>query len=130
MYSTITRNIRVTVRPLYLNEQSNPDEEEFVWALHVRIVNEGVETVTLRHRLWRITDAHGRTQEIRGAGVVGEQPVLRPGMVFEYTSGAPLDTPSAIMVGSYEMESDNGDRFDVAIPAFSLDSPYQPMVMQ
>jgi len=81
--------------------------------------------VRLRNRSWSITDAHGRTQEVRGPGVVGEQPLLRPGDSFEYTSGCPLPTPSGVMVGSYEMEASNGERFEVAIPAFSLDSPHQ-----
>ena len=79
----------------------------------------------LRNRHWRITDSFGRVQEVRGAGVVGEQPVLKPGEAFEYTSGTPLHTPSGIMVGTYQMETPSGDRFDVAIPAFSLDSPHQ-----
>src|SRR3546814_19082214 len=79
----------------------------------------------LRTRFWSITDAQGRTQEVSGTGVVGEQPLLRPGDSFEYTSGCPLPTPSGMMVGSYEMGSESGDRVAVAIPAFSLDSPHQ-----
>src|SRR5882757_2683667 len=84
-------------------------------------------TVQLRRRHWRITDALGRMQEVKGAGVVGEQPILGPGEMFEYTSGTPLPTPSGIMVGSYEMETKAGESFDVAVPAFSLDSPHQPI---
>lgn len=125
MYSEITREIRVTVRPFFLEDQSSPDEMHFVWAYHVRIENQGPQTVQLRNRYWRITDSMGRIQEVRGAGVVGEQPVLRPGEAFEYTSGTPLTTPSGIMVGTYQMESESGERFDVKIPAFSLDSPHQ-----
>ena len=125
MYSEITREIRVTVRPFFLEDQSSPEEMHFVWAYHVRIENQGPQTVQLRNRYWRITDSLGRIQEVRGAGVVGEQPVLRPGEAFEYTSGTPLATPSGIMVGTYQMESENGERFDVNIPAFSLDSPHQ-----
>ncbi len=125
MYSETTKSITVTVRPMYLEEQSEPDENHFVWAYHIRIENEGVETVQLLNRYWRITDAQGRVQEVRGAGVVGEQPTLRPGESFEYASGTPLPTPSGIMVGSYEMETAQGARFDVAVPAFSLDSPYE-----
>ena len=124
MYSEITREIRVTVRPFFLEDQSSPDEMHFVWAYHVRIENQGPQTVQLRNRYWRITDSMGRIQEVRGAGVVGEQPVLRPGEAFEYTSGTPLTTPSGIMVGTYQMESESGERFDVNIPAFSLDSPH------
>src|SRR3546814_15563563 len=91
----------------------------YVWAYQVRIENIGRETVQLRNRYWQITDAFGRVQEVRGPGVVGEQPVLEPGESFEYTSGTPLQTPSGIMVGTYEMEASNGDPFDVDIPARS-----------
>ena len=127
MYSETTRAIRITVKPFFLEDQSSPEESHYVWAYHVRIENQGPETVQLRNRYWRITDSMGRIQEVRGAGVVGEQPVLRPGETFEYTSGTPLGTPSGIMVGSYQMESATGERFDVNIPAFSLDSPHQPV---
>lgn len=125
MYSKVTRAIKVTVNPLFLDDQSSPAEDHYVWAYHVRIENHGGETVRLRHRHWHITDGCGRIQEVRGAGVVGEQPVLAPGEAFEYTSGTPLSTPSGIMVGSYQMETARGECFDVAIPAFSLDSPHQ-----
>lgn len=130
MYTSITRDIRVSVDPIYLDDQSQPDDGQYVWAYHVRIENIGQETVTLRHRVWKITDARGKVHEVRGAGVVGEQPTLAPGEVFEYTSGTPLPTPSGIMVGSYGMETAAGDEFDVAIPAFSLDSPYMPVSLQ
>jgi ApaG protein len=123
MYSETTKSITVTVRPMYLEEQSEPDENHFVWAYHIRIENDGVETVQLLNRYWRITDARGRVQEVRGAGVVGEQPVLEPGESFEYTSGTPLATPSGFMGGSYEMEAPTGERFDVTVPTFSLDCP-------
>lgn len=127
MYEQLTRDIKVTVKPFYLEDQSSPEESHFVWAYHVKIVNSGIETVQLRNRYWRITDAIGRVQEVRGPGVVGEQPVLHPGDDFEYTSGTPLQTPSGIMVGTYQMESTDGEFFDVDIPAFSLDSPHQPI---
>jgi ApaG protein len=125
MYSETTRSIKVTVRPVYLEEQSSPADSQYVWAYQVRIENQGSETVQLRKRHWRITDGMGRMQEVRGPGVVGEQPVIPPGESFEYTSGTPLQTPSGIMVGSYEMETRQGESFEVAIPAFSLDSPHQ-----
>ncbi|MGH6981195.1 MAG: Co2+/Mg2+ efflux protein ApaG [Stellaceae bacterium] len=124
-YSETTRSITVTVEPTYLEDQSSPAEDRYVWAYHVRIENNGGETVQLRRRHWRITDGMGRTQEVKGPGVVGEQPVLAPGQSFEYTSGTPLNTPSGIMVGSYQMETGQGESFDIAIPAFSLDSPHQ-----
>ncbi|HXS38855.1 MAG TPA: Co2+/Mg2+ efflux protein ApaG [Stellaceae bacterium] len=126
MYAETTRSIRVTVKPYYLEDQSSPTDNRYVWAYHVRIENRGAETVQLRRRHWRITDAMGRMQEVRGPGVVGEQPVLAPGQSYEYTSGTPLPTPSGIMVGSYDMELPDGECFAVAIPAFSLDSPHQP----
>jgi|SRR5579883_113485 ApaG protein len=126
-YSATTRSIKVVVKPFYLEDQSSPPEDHYVWAYHVRIENHGAETVQLRRRHWRITDALGRMQEVKGAGVVGEQPILKPGEAFEYTSGTPLPTPSGIMMGTYEMETKAGESFDVAIPAFSLDSPHQPV---
>jgi ApaG protein len=124
-YQETTRAITVTVEPTYLEDQSSPEESHYVWKYHVRIDNGGEETVQLRNRYWRITDSLGRIQEVRGPGVVGEQPILQPGESFEYTSGTPLKTPSGIMVGTYQMEAQGGERFDIAIPAFSLDSPHQ-----
>ena len=125
MYSETTRSITVTVKPFYLDEQSSPSDDHYVWAYHVRIENRGRDTVRLKSRHWRITDNRGHIEEVRGAGVVGEQPLLRPGESFEYTSGTPLPTPSGIMVGTYQMETKSGERFEVQIPAFSLDSPHQ-----
>ncbi len=125
MYSETTRSIQVTVEPAYLDEQSEPDEDRYVWSYSIRIENRGAETVQLRHRYWHITDARGRTQEVHGAGVIGEQPVLKPGETFEYTSGTPLPTPSGIMLGSYEMETRTGEMFDVKVPPFSLDRPHE-----
>ena len=127
MYAKTTRAITVTVQPSFLDDQSVPAENHYVWAYRVRIENKGPETVKLVSRHWRITDALGRLQEVQGAGVVGEQPVLHPGDNFEYTSGTPLTTPSGIMVGSYQMETSAGERFDIDVPAFSLDSPHQPV---
>jgi ApaG protein len=123
MYRAVTRDIQVTVEPHYLADESSPDDSRFVWAYSVDIVNLGLDTVRLRARHWRIVDALGRLEEVRGLGVVGEQPVLAPGERFEYTSGCPLRTSSGMMEGSYEMETVEGERFEVAIPAFSLDIP-------
>lgn len=125
MYSATTNAITVTVNPVYLEDQSEPEDGHFVWAYQVRIENNGRTTVQLRSRYWNITDANGLVHEVRGDGVVGEQPILEPGEVFEYTSGTPLQTPSGIMVGSYQMETEDGDWIDVDVPAFSLDSPHQ-----
>ena len=126
MYSAVTRAIRVDVEPIYLEEQSEPANGQFVWAYRVQIGNEGAETVQLLSRYWHITDGLGRIKEVRGAGVVGEQPILNPGEAYEYTSGTPLPTPSGIMRGTYKMKTPAGDKFDIEIPAFSLDSPHQP----
>ena len=126
MYEQTTRSIRVQVKPKYLESQSRPDENHFVWAYTVTIENKGSEIVTFRSRSWKITDARGRTQEVKGPGVVGEQPTLKPGQSFEYTSGAPLGTPSGFMVGAYQMQTAAGEMFNVEIPAFSLDSPHTP----
>lgn len=126
MYEQTTNAINVSVKPIYLEDQSSPSEHRFVWAYHVRIENRGARTVQLRTRYWRITDARGRIHEVHGDGVVGEQPVLQPGKAYEYVSGTPLETPSGIMAGSYQMETESGEFIDVKIPAFSLDSPHQP----
>jgi len=123
-YAETTREIQISVRPYYLDEQSAPEKGHYLFAYQVRIENLGPDTVQLRNRYWRITDAHGRTQEVRGAGVVGEQPILGPGDTFEYTSGTPLSTETGFMVGSYEMVTEDGEHFDAAVPAFSLDSPF------
>ena len=125
MYSAVTREIRVQVEPVYLDDQSEPDNAQYVWAYRVQIEKEGTETVQLLTRYWHITDGMGRVQEVRGAGVVGEQPVLNPGESYEYTSGTPLPTPSGIMKGSYQMSTPSGDKFDIEVPAFSLDCPHE-----
>ena len=124
MYEAVTKDIRVRVTPEYLPDQSEPDDNYFFWAYRVEITNLGSETVQLKTRHWRITDANGRTEEVRGPGVVGEQPVLEAGQSFTYSSGCPLKTPQGLMVGSYQMVDSGGRMFDVAIPAFSLDSPF------
>lgn len=125
-YSLTTRGVTVTVRSFYLEDQSKPEQARYVWAYRVRIRNGSLEKVQLLHRTWEITDARGRTQRVQGPGVVGEQPLLEPGGSFEYTSGTPLETPSGFMVGVYHMVvPESGENFDVAIPAFSLDSPHQ-----
>jgi len=123
-YEAITRGIRIRVEPQYLEDQSSPEDSHFVWSYAVEISNDGAETVQLKSRMWRITDALGHTEEVRGPGVVGQTPVIPPGESFNYTSGCPLKTPQGIMVGSYQMTGEAGELFDVAIPAFSLDSPY------
>ncbi|MBF0561126.1 MAG: Co2+/Mg2+ efflux protein ApaG [Alphaproteobacteria bacterium] len=125
MYTETTHDIKVTVNPFYLAAQSSPDNNHYVWAYKIQIENLSDVTVQLIRRHWRITDAFGRVQEVRGVGVIGEQPVLKPGEIFEYSSGTPLPTPSGIMNGSYEMVRPDGSHLDVQIPAFSLDSPHE-----
>jgi ApaG protein len=129
-YSATTRAISVSVTPTYLADQSSPEESHYVWRYEVEIENCSDQTVKLTNRYWRITDARGRVHEVRGPGVVGKQPVLRPGQRFEYASGTPLSTSSGFMVGTYEMVSEAGETFDVAIPAFSLDLPADLPVRQ
>ncbi len=124
MYTETTNGIRVTATPRYLVEQSEPESGQYFWAYTIQLENHGTETVQLLNRYWRITDGRGRLREVRGPGVVGEQPVLKPGGAFQYTSGVPLETPSGIMSGEYEMVLETGARFNIAVPAFSLDSPH------
>jgi ApaG protein len=122
-YTAITRGIAVSVEPAYLEARSSPGSSQYFWAYRVIIQNQGRETVQLLNRHWMITNARGELTEVKGPGVVGEQPVLKPDESFEYTSGAPLDTPSGMMGGAYQMETGSGERFDIEIPTFSLDRP-------
>ena len=129
MYRATTRAIQVTVEPNFLEDESSPAERRYFWAYTIEIVNLGNQIVQLRSRYWRITDASGRVEEVRGMGVVGKQPTLKPGESFQYTSGCPLPTPSGIMVGTYQMQTEAGDLFVVDIPAFSLDLPNTKRVL-
>jgi ApaG protein len=128
-YRAITRGIAVSVEPVYLEANSSPGNSQYVWAYRVTIENQGRETVQLLSRHWMITNARGELNEVKGPGVVGEQPILKPGERFEYTSSAPLNTPWGMMGGSYQMESGDGEHFDIEIPTFSLDSPNQGVVV-
>lgn len=129
MYTKKTDNIKVTATPVYIDEQSSPSNNQYVWAYHIVIENQGQEIIQLISRYWKITDALGNIQEVRGPGVVGEQPVIRPGDFYEYTSGTNLKTESGIMEGKYQMQYLNGDSFEVDIPAFSLDTPYSNIII-
>lgn len=124
MFSKTTHDITVTAEPRFLPEHSEPDDAHYVWAYTIQLENRGSETVQLLNRYWNITDDSGKIQEVTGPGVIGEQPVLKPGETFQYTSGTALNTPSGLMFGKYEMTTPVGSRFEVDIPAFSLDSPY------
>jgi ApaG protein len=129
MYSAVTRNITVSVEPFYLEDRSEPAESRYVWAYRITIDNQSDQAVKLLSRYWHITDGKGRVEEVRGPGVVGEQPELDPGDSFQYTSGCPLPTPSGVMVGRYTMRNARGETFDIEIPAFSLDLPGKPRVV-
>ena len=129
MYTTTTHSIMVSVEPTYLDDESRPRRNRYLWAYHVTIENRGATAVRLISRYWKITDSLGRSHEVRGDGVIGEQPVIRPGESYQYSSGTPLSTPSGIMVGRYYMETHDGEALEIEIPAFSLDSPEeQPRV--
>jgi ApaG protein len=125
-FTQTTHGVTVTVRSFYLADQSQPEDDKYVWAYRIRIHNNNRDTVQLLRRTWLITDGRGRVQRVHGAGVVGQQPVLEPDESFEYTSGTPLETPSGFMTGIYHMvRTVSGEAFDVTIPTFSLDSPHQ-----
>ena len=128
-YTAKTLGIVVSVEPAYLEMRSSPESSQYFWAYRVIIENQGRETVQLLSRHWMITNARGELTEVKGPGVVGQQPVLKPGESYEYSSGAPLDTPSGMMGGAYQMESESGECFDIEIPTFSLDSPNQGLVV-
>lgn len=120
---TIRHRIRVDVTTSYVDEQSKPDESRYVFAYTITIRNEGQVPARLLTRHWIITDANGKVQEVRGDGVVGEQPYLLPGQGFRYSSGAVLETPVGAMQGSYQMLADDGHRFDAPIAPFTLAMP-------
>ena len=125
MYSNVSNSIMVMAQPIYLEEESLPLQNKFFWAYQITIKNKSEDVVVLRRRHWFITDANGTMQEVEGRGVVGQEPSLKPGESFTYTSGALLSTPSGIMMGNYQMEAATGEKFEVGIPAFSLDSPHE-----
>jgi ApaG protein len=121
--SAFTHGIRVHVQSLYLPDQSSPRHDRFVFAYTISISNESQRAAQLRTRHWIITDGHGGVEEVRGDGVVGEQPKLAPGQTFQYTSGCVLNTPVGTMQGSYRFWRDDGSYFDAEIATFSLASP-------
>lgn len=129
MFERKTKDVIVRVEPDFLSEQSSPSDDRFIWAYTVEIENQTATDLQVTERFWQIADSRGQVQEVRGSGVVGEQPVLKPGEVFRYTSGAPLSAPSGMMLGTYKMESPDGESFDVDIPAFLLESPHEPRLL-
>ena len=130
MYRAVTRQIEVTVEPNFLPDRSSAEKREYFWSYNIVITNSGEETVQLRTRHWIITDASGHIRDIRGEGVIGEQPVLAPGERYSYTSFVPLPTASGFMTGSYQMVvTESGEPFEIDIPTFSLDSPDHKRVL-
>ncbi|WP_374306929.1 Co2+/Mg2+ efflux protein ApaG [Methylocella sp.] len=129
MYSAVTQDIQITVLPEFVPERSDAEQAAYFWAYTVEIANQSDRTVQLTARHWKITDGNGKLEEVRGPGVVGEQPILKPGETFRYTSGSNLTTPSGIMSGVYRMVDENGEEFDAQIPVFSLDSPFVRRVL-
>ncbi len=123
MYRAVTDDIAVEVQPFFLPDHSEPENDHFVWAYRITIENGSKRPVQLRRRYWKITDGAGHVEEVEGAGVIGEEPRLLPGESYTYTSGCPLTVPSGVMQGYYTMQLDTGERFRIAIPAFSLDLP-------
>lgn len=123
-YEAETDGVVVRVAPAFIDDESSPEDHRFMWSYRIRIENRAGRTLQLKTRHWRITDCDGRVQEVNGAGVVGQQPVLPPGGSFEYASGAPLTVPSGVMQGSYRLEDDTGGAVIARIPMFALDSPY------
>lgn len=126
MYERKTRDVVVRVEPEFLSEQSSPADDRYIWAYTVEIENQSSEDLQVVRRYWKIADRDGQVQEVSGEGVVGEIPMLKPGETFSYTSGAPLSAPSGVMLGHYGMKTETGETYDVEIPAFSLDSPFEP----
>lgn len=129
MASLTTEGITVSAHPLYLPDQSEPEAGHYMWAYYIRIENNSTRTVRLSRRKWLISGADGFSKQVTGDGVIGQNPVLSPGDSFEYTSGTPLNTSSGMMVGVFEMSDEAGAAFDVAVPAFSLDSPFDCRVV-
>ena len=120
----VTRGVRVQVQSQYAPERSDPTRSQWFFLYTITITNDGTETVQLLTRHWIITDGNGKIEEVRGPGVVGKQPILKPGESFEYTSGCPLATPFGLMEGTYQMVAENGERFDAKIAPFTLSEPY------
>jgi ApaG protein len=124
MYEQETAGMVVRVEPQFLPDESRPEDNRFVWSYTIVIENRRPDAVQLMSRYWRITDENGATQEVRGDGVIGEQPVIEPGQSFRYSSAAPLSAPSGVMMGAYSMQRGNGEAFDISVPLFALDSPH------
>ena len=122
-YTEVTKNIRVSVKTNFLSDQSDTENNLWVWSYHILIENNGNDKVQLIDRYWKITDATGIIKEVKGSGVIGEQPTIKPGEFFEYTSGTPLNKSSGFMSGNYRMINENNESFFIGVPVFYLDIP-------
>jgi len=122
-YTKETKNIRVSVKTDFLSDQSNAESKIWVWSYHILIENNGNDIVQLVDRYWKITDETGHIKEVKGSGVIGRQPSIKPGESFEYSSGTPLNKPSGFMFGNYRMINENNESFFIDVPLFSLDIP-------
>ena len=122
-YTEVTKNIRVSVKTNFLSDQSDTENNLWVWSYHILIENNGNDKVQLIDRYWKITDATGIIKEVKGSGVIGEQPTIKPGEFFEYSSGTPLNKSSGFMSGNYRMINENNESFFIDVPVFSLDIP-------
>ncbi|TAJ30330.1 Co2+/Mg2+ efflux protein ApaG [Bosea sp. (in: a-proteobacteria)] len=129
VYRAETHGVRVTAEPRFMEAESSHEQSRYFWAYAIEIVNLSGDVLQLLTRHWTITDGRGQVHEVSGEGVVGQQPVLRPGESFSYTSGCPLATPHGSMEGAYTMQDERGATFDVAVPLFPLDSPYVKKVL-
>jgi ApaG protein len=125
MFSQTTYNIEVKVQPSFIEHQSVPEDELYVWSYQVEIANRGLETIRLRSRHWKIVNARGEMAEVHGEGIVGKQPLIPPGGSWTYVSYTNLTSASGVMYGAYACEKDSGELISIDIPVFSLDSPYQ-----
>ena len=122
-YTEVTKNIRVSVKTNFLSDQSDTENSLWVWSYHILIENNGNDKIQLIDRYWKITDATGIIKEVKGSGVIGEQPTIKPGEFFEYTSGTPLNKSSGFMSGNYRMINEKNESFFIDVPVFSLDIP-------
>jgi len=129
LFEQRTKDVIVRVEPEFLAEQSSVSDSRFIWAYTVEIDNQGAKDLQVTGRFWQIADSRGQVQKVHGSGVVGEQPTIKAGEVFRYTSGAPLTAPSGMMLGTYRVEAPDGESYDIEIPAFVLDSPHEGLVL-
>ena len=128
-FERTTNDISVSVTPIFMDDQSDPEKHFYLWAYQVRIENHGQDSITILDRQWHVIDALGTSQDITGTGIFKERPSLNPGDSFEYTNTIPLSTTSGFMTGKYDIEKNRGTFLEIDAPPFSLDSPYEHKVL-